>query len=179
MGRRHAGLAAPGQVVRTAVSVSLDRFRRAQDDPRSGFATALRELREGRKRSHWIWYVFPQLAGLGMSPMAVTYGLRDVDEAIAYLKDPLLRERLIAVTRAAAEKAAEDASPLIELMGSEIDARKLVSSMTLFGALAQRLNAADPRDDYATLAADAGVILRAAEAEGLPGCKFTRERLKI
>ena len=108
--------------------------------------------------------------------MAVTYGLRDVDEAIAYLHDPLLRQRLIAVTRAAAEKTAAGVS---ELMGSEIDARKLVSSMTLFGALARRLHALDPHDDYEMLAADADAILRAAEREGLPACEFTRKRLGI
>jgi uncharacterized protein (DUF1810 family) len=130
------------------VSDGLDRFKTPPDDPRSGFATALRELREGRKRSHWIWYVFPQLVGLGTSPMAVTYGLRDVDEAIAYLGNPLLRERLIAVTRAVAAKTAalgEQPVSVSDLMGSEIDARKLVSSMTLFGAIALRLNALDPR----------------------------------
>jgi uncharacterized protein (DUF1810 family) len=159
------------------VSPPLDRFKTAQDDPGSGFAAALEELRAGRKRSHWIWYVFPQLAGLGWSPMAVTYGLRDVDEAVAYLRDPLLRERLIAVTRAVADKTA-DAVPLADLMGSEIDARKLVSSMTLFGTLARRLSATDPNDDYATLATDADAILRAATRDGMPACGFTGERLR-
>ena len=75
-----------------SVSDTLGRFKTAQANPRSGFTAALRELRAGQKRTHWIWSVFPQLAGLGASPMAVTYGLRDVDEATAYLQDPLLRE---------------------------------------------------------------------------------------
>lgn len=173
---------------------ALDRFKVAQGDPRNGFATALRELREGWKRSHWIWYVFPQLAGLGTSPMAVAYGLRDVDEAIAYLRDPLLRERLVGVTRAVAEKAprtpgfpehrggqaSSDSAvsvSLRDLMGSDIDARKLVSSMTLFGALARRLDAVEPHEDYATLGADADAILRAAAAQGIPECVFTRRHI--
>jgi uncharacterized protein (DUF1810 family) len=72
----------------------LGRFRVAQEDPRSGFATALAELRAGRKTSHWIWYVFPQLAGLGRLPTARRFGLADVDEAAAYLRDPVLGTRL-------------------------------------------------------------------------------------
>ena len=90
----------------------------------------------------------------------------------------MLRERLIAVTRAVAEKTAEalgNPEAVSELMGSGIDARKLVSSLTLFGALARRLNAVDPHEDYVTLAADADLVLRAAEREGLPPCAFTRE----
>ncbi len=72
----------------------LDRFRKAHDASRAGFAVALRELHEGRKTSHWIWYVFPQLAGLGQSPTAVHYGLAGPDEAADYLRDPVLGERL-------------------------------------------------------------------------------------
>jgi uncharacterized protein (DUF1810 family) len=72
----------------------LDRFRTAQADSMAGFATALSELRAGRKTSHWIWYVFPQLAGLGRLPTARRFGLADVDEAAAYLRDPVLGTRL-------------------------------------------------------------------------------------
>jgi uncharacterized protein (DUF1810 family) len=73
----------------------LDRFRQAQDAPDAGYAGALRELRAGEKTSHWIWYVFPQLAGLGRSSTAVYYGLAGVEEAAAYLRDPVLGERLV------------------------------------------------------------------------------------
>ena len=158
--------------------MNLSRFTLAQDDPHAGFATALRELPAGRKRSHWIWYIFPQLAGLGSSAMAVTYGLRGIAEATAYLRNPLLRERLAAVTRAVALRLDERPVPrLAALMGSEIDARKLVSSMTLFREVARRMNAAEPRADYAVLEADAEAILNAATAQGLPACEVTMRAL--
>jgi hypothetical protein len=66
----------------------LGRFREAQDG-HPGFADAMDELRAGRKTSHWIWYVFPQLRGLGQSPMAVRYGLDGLTEAAAYVRDPV------------------------------------------------------------------------------------------
>src|SRR5947207_2498527 len=110
---------------------NLDRFRDAQDAPHAGFAAALRELQAGRKTSHWIWYVFPQLAGLGRSSTAVYYGLADAEEAADYLRDQVLGERLIsaaAVVRT--HLAGADARPvrLEDLMGSEIDALKLLSA---------------------------------------------------
>jgi uncharacterized protein (DUF1810 family) len=71
---------------------NLDRFREVQDAPHVGFAVALRELKAGRKKSHWIWYVFPQLAGLGQSSTAVYYGLAGAEEAAAYLRDRVLGE---------------------------------------------------------------------------------------
>src|SRR6267142_5739646 len=85
------------------VMFNLDRFRDAQDAPHAGFTVAFRELQAGRKTSHWIWYVFPQLAGLGRSSTAVYYGLAGVEEAAAYLRDQVLGERL--VTSAAAVQA--------------------------------------------------------------------------
>ena len=78
----------------------LDRFRDAQADTHSGFAAALGELEAGRKTGHWIWYVFPQLAGLGQSMTAVHYGLADAAEAADYLRDPVLGERLVAAAAA-------------------------------------------------------------------------------
>ena len=67
----------------------LQRFVEAQDSGGT-YATALAELRRGRKRSHWMWFVFPQIAGLGQSPTAVHYGVRGLDEARAYLAHPVL-----------------------------------------------------------------------------------------
>ena len=61
---------------------TLDRFRAAQDAPHSGFETALEEMRTGRKRGHWIWYVFPQLSGLGGSSFSQTYAINGVAEAV-------------------------------------------------------------------------------------------------
>ena len=68
----------------------LDRFKRAQERTAGGIATALGELQAGRKQSHWIWYIFPQLEGLGSSPMAQRYAIRSLDEARAYLDHPVL-----------------------------------------------------------------------------------------
>src|ERR1700678_813139 len=73
----------------------LARFRDAQHSPSTGFACALSELEAGRKTSHWIWYIFPQLAGLGMSSLSVAYGLSGPEEAAAYLGDEVLSARLV------------------------------------------------------------------------------------
>ena len=73
--------------------MSLQRFHEAQTDPRVGYDRALAEIRCGRKTSHWIWYIFPQLAGLGRSAMAEKYAIRDLAEACDYLRDPILRAR--------------------------------------------------------------------------------------
>ena len=125
-------------------SSRLQRFTDAQGQPVTGFETALFEIRAGGKRSHWIWYVFPQLAGLGRSAAAQTYALDDVAEAQDYLRDPLLRTRLLTIATAVAEQLDRQSGPSLErVMGSSIDVAKLVSSMTLFGAVAKHLQAAD------------------------------------
>jgi uncharacterized protein (DUF1810 family) len=157
----------------------LARFRAAQEDPAAGFATALRELRAGRKTSHWIWYVLPQLAGLGRSPTARRYGLVDVDEATAYLRDPVLGARL-AETIAAVHShvAAPRPVPIETLMGSTVDALKLVSCLTLFRHVARVLARVEPRPEWTTLAAQADVILVAASAQGLPPCRFTEQHCR-
>lgn len=154
----------------------LERFKNAQEDSYSGFAAALAELRAGRKRSHWIWYVFPQLAGLGSSAAAQTYGIADEREAEAYLREPTLRGRLLAAATAALEQH-QAGVPLASLMGARIDVLKLVSSMTLFGAVARRLSAADDTSDLAQFADVADAILDAATTEGFPPCAYTRHAL--
>ncbi|MCU6454903.1 DUF1810 domain-containing protein [Sphingomonas sp. A2-49] len=106
----------------------LDRFVSAQA---ASHAQALAELRSGRKTGHWMWFVFPQIAGLGHSAMARTYAIADLAEARAYLAHPVLGPRLIAAT-AAAVAAAGDA----EAIFGPVDAMKLRSSMTLFAAAA-------------------------------------------
>ena len=103
----------------------LNRFRKAQD---KDYDLALSEIKAGRKRSHWIWYIFPQLKGLGMSSLAEYYGLQDLDEAKAYLADPVLRERLIEISGAL---LALDSSDPVSVMGFPDDL-KLRSCMTLF-----------------------------------------------
>jgi uncharacterized protein (DUF1810 family) len=160
-------------------SSRLQRFKDAQGQPVSGFETALSEIRAGGKRSHWIWYVFPQLAGLGRSAAAQTYALDDVAEARDYLRDPLLRARLLTIATAVAGHIDQQGGPSLEhMMGSSIDVAKLVSSMTLFGAIAKQLQAADALDEYASIARAAETILAAAAAEGYPPCQFTQNRLR-
>jgi uncharacterized protein (DUF1810 family) len=149
------------------MTFDLDRFTDAQDRA-GGFANALAELDAGAKRSHWIWYIFPQLAGLGSSPMAEMYGLRGVDEATAYLQHPVLRDRLLAAMNAVLARPV----PLRTLMGSQIDVLKLVSSMTLFRDVARRV-----KDDDVAAAADE--ILQAAGRQGFAECEFTRRALAL
>jgi uncharacterized protein (DUF1810 family) len=109
----------------------LQRFVDAQD--RGGtYDDALAELRDGRKTSHWMWFVFPQIAGLGSSPMAQRYAISSLDEARAYLAHPVLGDRLREAARALT--GLDTRSPE-EVMGG-IDAMKLRSSMTLFARAA-------------------------------------------
>jgi uncharacterized protein (DUF1810 family) len=110
---------------------ALERFVQAQD--RGGtYDTALAELRAGRKRSHWMWFVFPQIAGLGRSPMAQEYAIRSLDEARAYLDHPVLGARL---RESAGVLAARSGLSASDILGG-IDAIKLRSSMTLFARAA-------------------------------------------
>jgi uncharacterized protein (DUF1810 family) len=105
----------------------LQRFVDAQDDLRT-YETALAELRAGRKRSHWMWFVLPQLAGLGMSSTAQRFGIRGLAEARAYLAHPVLGARLRDCARALADL---DTGDPVAVLGP-VDALKLRSSMTLF-----------------------------------------------
>jgi uncharacterized protein (DUF1810 family) len=159
----------------------LDRFKQAQDSRHAGYATALAELRAGRKSSHWIWYVFPQLRGLGHSPMAVRYALADGDEAAAYLRDPVLAQRLLAAASAVRDHVAPARgarAPLGLVMGSDIDALKLVSSMTLFARVAAQMIAkGDARKELAELVALAEAILNAAATQGYERCAHTERAL--
>jgi uncharacterized protein (DUF1810 family) len=85
----------------------LSRFTIAQDADDAGFEQALREIRSGRKRGHWIWYVFPQLAGLGTSSMSQMYAIANSAEAADYLRDPILGPRLLEITIAVSDKLRE------------------------------------------------------------------------
>jgi uncharacterized protein (DUF1810 family) len=105
----------------------LQRFVDAQDDG-GAYETALRELRDGRKRSHWMWFVFPQIAGLGQSPASRRYAITSLDEARAYIEHPVLGPRLAESARAVAARPGASAR---DIFGG-IDAMKLRSSMTLF-----------------------------------------------
>jgi uncharacterized protein (DUF1810 family) len=108
----------------------LDRFVTAQDAGGT-YQRALAELRAGRKTSHWMWFIFPQVAGLGFSHMAQRYAISGLAEARAYLAHPVLGPRLLDCTAAVAD--AEDGATADRILGP-VDALKLRSSMTLFAA---------------------------------------------
>jgi uncharacterized protein (DUF1810 family) len=109
----------------------LRRFEEAQDAGQM-YAAAASELRAGRKASHWMWFVFPQIAGLGHSAMSRTYAIGSRDEAEAYLRHPVLGPRLIECAGILAGLRADSAQ---EILGAT-DAIKLRSSMTLFARVA-------------------------------------------
>jgi uncharacterized protein (DUF1810 family) len=131
----------------------LQRFVDAQGE---AYDRALTEVRAGRKRSHWMWYVFPQLAGLGSSSMATRYAIASLDEARAYLAHPLLGPRLTAIAEAALAVQAGTA----DVIFGYPDDLKLRSSATLFahvspaGSVFHRLldRFFDGRPDERTLA---------------------------
>ena len=104
---------------------NLARFVKAQE---TTYADALSELRDGRKRSHWMWFIFPQIRGLGVSPTAQYYAIGGLDEARAYLAHPVLGPRLLACTQAV---NAHRGTPLRQIFGTPDD-MKFRSSMTLF-----------------------------------------------
>ena len=103
----------------------LARFETAQAGV---FEAALAELRAGRKRSHWMWFVFPQLRGLGLSPTAQFYGIGSLDEARAYLAHPVLGPRL----RLAARTVLEAPAPSLRGLFGAPDDMKFISCMSLF-----------------------------------------------
>lgn len=104
----------------------LNRFIEAQEN---NYSFALEEIRNGRKRGHWIWYIFPQLKGLGHSYNSDYYGITNIKEAIEYLNHPILGKRLREITEALLSLPAGKTAR--EILGG-IDARKVKSSMTLF-----------------------------------------------
>lgn len=107
---------------------NLERFINAQE---KNYDTAFAEIVQGRKRSHWMWYIFPQLHGLGFSTTSIYYAIKDIREAEAFLKHPVLGERLIQICNALLELPANDAN---KIFGNPDD-MKLKSSMTLFAAV--------------------------------------------
>lgn len=107
----------------------LDRFLPAQE---RDYANALQELKDGRKRSHWIWYVLPQLRALGRSPRAREYGIADRAEAAAYIAHPVLGPRLIECVQAVLTHPEHSA---VDMLG-EVDALKFRSCLTLFAEVA-------------------------------------------
>jgi uncharacterized protein (DUF1810 family) len=151
----------------------LQRFHSAQAGTTGpSHPEALRELQAGRKVSHWIWYELPQLVGLGHSAMALRYGITDLEEAKAYLADPVLGPRLVEMTEVIAEQV--QAGLKLEALLGELDTRKAVSSLTLFERAA-RDSAAPWIPLFLT---SAGIVLREADAQGLPRCRLTLAKVE-
>jgi len=155
----------------------FDRFKEAQGSPYGGFESALDEVRAGAKSGHWIWYVFPQVSGLGSSYDSQMFAIDGTEEAIEFLRDPVLRSRLLTIAQAVAEQLRKGKA-LRSLMGSDIDARKVVSSLTLFGRVARKLDEAEGSDAYKSLAAVAEEVLSLAAPQGYPACAYTLSRIR-
>ena len=110
----------------------LDRFIKAQE---RDYEIALEEIKRGKKRSHWIWYIFPQLKDLGFSSNAKYYGIKDYEEAKAYLNNDLLRNRLIEISTEVYKLSGD----IFDILGSPDD-KKLQSCMTLFNYVDPSIN---------------------------------------
>jgi uncharacterized protein (DUF1810 family) len=113
------------------MNFDIKRFIKAQESEYSGYEQALAEIKAGQKVSHWIWYIFPQLKGLGVSYNAVYYGIYGKAEAEAYIAEPILNSRLREICT---ELLKHRGSNIVHILGS-IDALKLKSSMTLFDTI--------------------------------------------
>lgn len=110
---------------------TVNRFLKAQE---TVYDVALAEIRSGKKESHWMWYIFPQLRGLGYSPLSYTYGINGMTEAKEYLAHPTLSFRLVEICKAL---LAHNGKNIYDIMG-EIDEMKLQSSMTLFAYISKK-----------------------------------------
>src|SRR5438876_110309 len=154
--------------------MSLERFHEAQAGRWVGYDTALAEIRAGGKRSHWIWYIFPQIEGLGRSSTARTYAVRDLGEACAYLRDAILRARYEEIVAAVSEQLVRGIR-VEDLMGGRTDALKLVSSLTLFRAAAEQLAREDPA--FAPLAEHVAALLTQTSEQGYSACDVTLARI--
>ena len=111
----------------------LEIFHKAQSLGKpSAFQIAITELQSGQKKSHWMWFVLPQLQELGSSKMSKDYGIKDLEEAKLYLADPLLKKRLLNVIEVIQKQLKDPKMNLTKLMGNELDATKTISSLTLF-----------------------------------------------
>ena len=111
--------------------MSLERFVQAQEKDGS-YERALAELRAGEKTGHWIWWIFPQITGLGKSPESYFYGITDAEEALAYFEHPVLGVRYRECVGVVYGQLCQNGVAPLQLMGSEVDVLKLRSSLKLF-----------------------------------------------
>lgn len=123
---------------------NIERFVEAQEEVWTGYAVALAEIEQGRKMSHWIWYIFPQLRGLGHSRYSHLYGIANRKEAEDFLAHPVLGPRLREITEALLANTNKSA---VAILG-EIDAQKVKSCMTLFDCISPDDIFADVLDSF-------------------------------
>ncbi|MES2239406.1 MAG: DUF1810 domain-containing protein [Bacteroidota bacterium] len=109
-------------------SSNLTRFLEAQENT---YLSALAEIKLGQKKTHWMWFIFPQIAGLGFTDYNVFYAIKDIQEAMSYLKHPILGQRLIEISK---ELLKIENKSALEIIGKP-DTKKLKSCMTLFSVL--------------------------------------------
>jgi uncharacterized protein (DUF1810 family) len=147
-------------------AIDLSRFVDGYD---RDFERARGEIDAGRKRSHWMWYIFPQIAGLGFSPTSVRYAIADRNEAEAFLTDPRLGPRYCRLVDAVWQQIIGHRISVRALFGSPDD-QKLVSSLTLFTSVAAGLA---PTPERTTLLARGNEVLDAAADQGLARCATT------
>ena len=114
--------------------MSLERFLKVQED---SYARALAELKAGAKKTHWMWWIFPQMRGLGSSENAIYYGLADEAEAVAYMQHPVLGPRYRDCFDVVYDQLCVRGVDPLTLMGSDIDVLKLGSSVELLGPRGQ------------------------------------------
>ena len=115
------------------ISYNLQRFK---DAHKESFPIALSEMRRGKKQSHWMWYIFPQIAGLGRSAMSMRYAIQDIEEARLYLTDKILREHMLEICGVLLALPCDNATAIMGVP----DDMKLRSSMTLFAEAAPHIN---------------------------------------
>ena len=147
-------------------------LRRFHDGYRLDFDHALGEIKGGQKRSHWMWFIFPQIVGLGSSSTAAAYAIRSRAEAEAFLSDPVLGPAYRRLVDAVRTQVVDHGVTVRNLFGRPDD-QKLVSSLTLFAGVA-----ADLGDEWASMAAQANDVLDCAAEQGLPRCAATRRFLE-
>ncbi len=117
------------ETVKILADTDINRFIEAQDNSYfCGYAQALNEVKNGKKISHWIWYIFPQFREFSHSRIAYYYGIKDKEEAYRYITNPMLRDRLYEITEAL---LVHKDKPIVEIFG-ELDAGKVRSCMTMF-----------------------------------------------
>jgi uncharacterized protein (DUF1810 family) len=153
--------------------IDLQRFIDAQH---SSVDRALSEIEAGRKTSHWMWYVFPQVTGLGLSPTANRYAIESVEEARAYLADPVLGPRYRRLVDAVWHQVVESGVTIRDLFGSPDDA-KLVSSLTLFAGVARQQHSPGPH--LGEFIEKAQEILQAAYTQRFDPCMHTEQFLGV